>query len=173
MTIDTKTAAVLEAISKRGGTATTSTVKSDTYIDVNEEIKYRFRQLRDAGALVIEDQGIDPDTRRRLPLRVELTEDGHRLVEEHDLHSESSDGAREQRPLDERVGTLEEQMDKVRDDMWQLKSDVRGLRDDVERLKELADVPDGSTSEGESGGVFDGAADDPDPNPSGFSFDAE
>lgn len=170
ISIDESMAMVLDSIRERGGTATTSDVKQETPWDDNEQIKYRFRKLRDAGVLTIEDQGIDEDTGRRLPLRVELTEGGRELVKEHDIHEEAAESVREQQSLDERVGTLEEQMDKVRDDMWQLKSDVRGLRDDMTRLMQLADVPDASPEDGEQGGgVFDGAV-DADADPDEFTF---
>lgn len=160
ITIDDSMAMILDVIDGHGGEATTSLVKAYTPLDDNEQVKYRFRRLRDAGVLSIEDQGIGDDG-RRLPLRVELTSEGQKFVENYDLYDESADPIRDQQSLDDRVSTLEDQMDRVRDDLWQLKSDVSELRDDVARLMAVTDVPETSPDEGESGCVFDGA---PNPN---------
>lgn len=143
--IDEKMAMVLDSIRQQNGSATTSDVKSDTQFEHNNSVKYRFRKLESAGIVKIEDQGIDPDTGRRLPLRVELTGDGRELITEYDIHQES---VREQQSIENRVEILEAKMDKVRDDLWQMKNDMQNLREDVNRIMDALDLS--SPDEGEN-----------------------
>lgn len=149
--IDERMALVIESIRQHDGRATTTDVKQDTPFEHNNSVKYRFRQLEEVGVVDIEDQGIDEETGRRLPLLVELTDDGQELVEKYDIHADS---VREQQDIEERVRTLEAKVDKVRDDMWDLKSDLRGLCEDVDRILDVVELRDPGGDSG--GGVFDG-----------------
>jgi len=81
-----------------------------------ESTKYRFRKLEDAGLVQVSDPGLD-DRGRRLPLRVELTEQGRDLVDGLDLDPEAPEDDIDAEEVAEAVRDLEERVDALEDDL--------------------------------------------------------
>lgn len=81
--LDWKSQVILEAIYKLGGIATTSEIKSNTSIDTNDDIYYRYRRASEALEPhgLIEINEIPEPSQHNPPFEVTLTEHGERLAE--------------------------------------------------------------------------------------------
>lgn len=134
--IDARMAEVIIGIDRAGGTADTSEVKAVTELDAAEQVKYRFRQLRDAGYLGIERQGTDSTGSPR-PLLVSFTDDveADALVAKAErIYFDSDEHQAAVTEFDDRVTRLEKHNDRL----WEKLVDTRQkLREQKERIDQL------------------------------------
>lgn len=113
-----------------------------------ESVKYRFRKLEDAGLVEVSDPGLD-DRGRRLPLRVELTEQGRDLVDGLDLDPEAPEDDVDAEQVAEAVRDLEERVEDIEDDLRKFREtytrqmrgegDYYGVLPAVQELEERVD----------------------------------
>jgi len=140
--LDAKALRVLLSIEQNGGMSNTSKVKSDTDIDDNEIVKYRFRKLEEAGFVELRQPSVD-ENGQLPPLEVIMTDLGETAVETLDLEEEISEGDSTE-DLDDLAETVGENSIAVTQVEHRLDALVDALRE-----SSWVEIPDEIVSENE------------------------
>lgn len=139
--LDWKSRAVLAALSKADGEATTSDISANTGIENNNIIRYRFHEKLAPAGLIDLHRG-DTDTDRTPPIVAVLTDDGldvaEQLPDERDTAGDIYDEVEKLRAEVQQLQShVEPGSDSIQDDLDEVSARVDTLADAIEGIEEL------------------------------------